>query len=288
MDRVGLSPANARRDSGASRELAKRVAFAVDDLTPARSGAVVLAYHRVGQRTESEVDLSTESFRRQIAHLTADLRVFSLDSFLAANRDDGTSAPIENRGDGIVLTFDDGTADFVDVVLPILVEYAVPATIYVATAFIDTGRSFPQDGRPASWAGLREAVSTGLVSVGAHTHDHILLDRCTRAAAADQLDRSNARIEDELGVTPIHFAYPKAVLARPEVEALIESRYESAALARTRPNPIGSTNPHRLFRSPIQVRDGWEGFRRKIAGGMSFEDDVRGLINRYRYRGKTT
>ncbi len=186
----------------------------------------------------------------------------------------------------VALTFDDGTADFVDVVLPILVEYQLPATLYLSTGFVDSGTNYPADGVPVSWTGLRDAVSTGLVTVGAHTHNHVLLDRCSVAVATEELDRCNERIEDELGSAPIHFAYPKAIPARPDVEALVRSRYRSAAVAGTRPNLPGATDLFRLNRSPIQNADGWEGFSRKVNGGMRTEDDIRRVINIARYRGK--
>ena len=174
-----------------------------------------------------------------------------------------------------------------DEVLPVLVEYRLPATIYVATAHLDTGEPFPTDAQPISWNGLREAVSTGLVTVGAHTHTHRLLDRCTVHEAIDELDRSNGRIEEELGFAPRHFAYPKAVPAGGRLGAEIMMRYQTSAVAGTRPNVPGKVNLHRLRRSPIQVADGWEGFQRKLHGGMAAEDDVRRLVNRYRYRGLT-
>jgi len=243
---------------------------------------VVLAYHRAGGHTSSPVDIDRSMFRRQLAHLRATSLVVSLDDFVdQIGFDPPSTLSAEQQ---VVLTFDDGTADFLHEVLPVLVNYQLPATVYVATSHIDDQIEFPANGRPISWAGLREAVSTGLVTVGAHTHTHRLLDRCTVAEVVDELDRSNGRIAEEIGVFPRHFAYPKAVRAGGLAEAEVRRRYVSAAIAGTRPNNPQFPDPYRLYRSPIQVADGWEGFQRKLTGGMRAEDDLRRLLNRYRYR----
>ena len=42
----------------------------------------------------------------------------------------------------VVVTFDDGTGDFVDEAVPVLDRFGVPATLYVATRFVDEQRSF--------------------------------------------------------------------------------------------------------------------------------------------------
>ena len=55
----------------------------------------------------------------------------------------------------------------------------------------------------------------------------------------------------------------------------MRERFRSAALAGTRVNPFGKTDPYRLARSPIQVSDGMQFFERKLAGGMAFEDSLR-------------
>jgi peptidoglycan/xylan/chitin deacetylase (PgdA/CDA1 family) len=188
----------------------------------------------------------------------------------------------------VSLTFDDGTADFVDEALPELVAHGVPAALYVATDFIEAGRMFPDEGRPASWAGLSDALSTGLVTIGSHTHTHRLLDRVDGPEAAQELDRSVKLIEDRLGVSCQHFAYPKALLGSPAAEQEVRTRFRTAAIAGTRPNPYGQTDHHRLHRSPIQVTDGMRWFRQKAAGGMSLEDDLRRLRNRRRYSGAVT
>ena len=61
----------------------------------------------------------------------------------------------------IVVTFDDGTADLAEVATPILVRHGVPATVYLATRYVDEGIDFPDDGTPLSWAAVRDMASTG-------------------------------------------------------------------------------------------------------------------------------
>ena len=85
-----------------------------------------------------------------------------------------------------------------------------------------------------------------------------------------------------------HFAYPKALGGSPEAEAEVRRRFRTAALAGTRPNPWGATDLHRLRRSPVQISDGVRWFRRKAAGGLGLEDDLRRLRNRRRYAGAVT
>lgn len=262
----------------------KRAAATADRVRQPPRGVVVLIYHRVGRRSQLSVDLPEWLFAEQMARLVAGPGVVDLDTALQQ-----LAAPAPPGGaDPVVVTFDDGTADFVDVALPVLARHRVPATLYVATDFVETGRPFPHSGTPATWAGLGDAVSTGLVSVGSHTHTHALLDRLPPSSVAAELDRSVDLIGERLGVAPRHFAYPKAVAGSPAAGAAVRARFASAALAGTRPNPYGHTDPHRLARSPVQVEDGLRFFARKAAGGMRLEDDLRRLANRRRLAGATT
>ena len=268
----------------ALQRVVKGAAAAVDVVRPPRRGIVVLLYHRVGRRTASEVDLPTDLFDAQLDVLAATGRVAPLDACL-----DALAAPdLPDASDPIAITFDDGTADFVDLALPRLERRGLPVTLYVATAFVEEGRAFPGDGAPASWGALRDAQSTGLVTVGSHTHRHTLLDRVPGREVEDELDRSSGLIRQRLGSTPAHFAYPKAVAGSAVADAAVRARFRSAALAGTRPNPYGRTDPYRLARSPIQQADGMSWFQRKLDGGMGLEDRLRTLANRRRYAGATT
>ncbi|MEZ5140526.1 MAG: polysaccharide deacetylase family protein [Acidimicrobiales bacterium] len=275
---------------GARRWLQRAVkgaAVAADAVRRPPEGVVVLIYHRVGGGSSSEVDLPADRFDQQLAWLVERGRPIALADAVEviAGR-----APAPATGDGgppVVVTFDDGTADFTDVAVPLLVRHGVPATLYAATEFIDEGRPFPGDAPPASWAALADACATGLVSVGSHTHRHRLLDRLEPGAVADELDRSIELIGEHVGTAPIDFAYPKAVLGSPPARDAIADRFRSAAVAGTRANPVGS-DLQRLARSPIQRGDAPAHVRRKADGGMALEDQLRGLLNRRRYTGATT
>ena len=260
----------------------KASAAAVDRVRPRRRGVTVLIYHRVGGGSGLQIDLPAATFEQQVAELAG--RVVDLDTAL-----DRLAGPAPaDEPDPVVLTFDDGTADFVDVALPILERHRVPAVLYVATDFVERQQPFPVDGRPASWAALRDAASTGLVTFGSHTHTHALLDRLDPVRVDDELDRSVALLQERLGVAVDHFAYPKAVAGSAEADRAVRQLFRSAALSGTKTNRYLSTDPHRLSRSPIQVADGMRWFRQKVEGGMTFEDDLRRFVNRRRYADATT
>ena len=251
-----------------------RCASALDPARRPPPGVFILFYHRVEGASTIQGDLPLGLFEEQMEVLAASGRVVSLDAALEILRRERPSGP-----DPVVVTFDDGTADFGELAVPVLHRLGVPATLYLATAFVESGRATTDDGRPMSWQGLRDVLSTGLIGIGGHTHTHPRLDRLTAGDARTELDRSNGLIEDRLGLKPRHFAYPYSVLGRPAVESVVRERFRSAALAGTRPNPYARTDPFRLQRSPIQAADAMKYFFRKLEGGMRVEDIVRQRLN---------
>ena len=274
-----------------ARTAVKSSAAAVDLVRRPTPGITILIYHRVGASTGGQMDLSPAAFDEQLAWLRATQRVLTLDQALielgaeraAGERASAPGSPPGPAGTGVVLTFDDGTADWVDHVLPALERHRVPATFYVATSFVDEQRPFPGDGVPITWDGLKELASSSLVTIGSHTHSHALMDRIPVPDIARELDRSVTLLWERVGVEAEHFCYPKALRGSAPAEAAIKVRFRSATLAGTRANLPG-VDPYRLTRSPIQPTDGQRWFRRKATGGMAFENDLRDLLNRVRYR----
>lgn len=268
-----------RSATALGRQGVKCVSAAVDVVRRPASGVVVLIYHRVGGGSDLQIDLPVDAFRRQVEMLAESGLVVTLDEAIEQLR-------ASDDAKGVVVTFDDGTADLAANAFPVLVELEVPATVYVATGFVEAQRDFPDHGRPLSWSALADVVSTGVVGVGSHTHTHALLDRIGPEAVDEELERSKGLIEERLGVPARHFAYPKAVAGSTYADAAVRQHFESAALAGTRANRPGC-DVHRLARTPIQISDGEQWFRRKTRGGLTLEDEIRTLINKLRYRSVT-
>jgi hypothetical protein len=291
----------------AIKRFVKRTGSVVDRVIPPPAGITILIYHRVGGGTSSEVDLDPDMFDRHLEHLAEHHRVLSFDDAVSELRT-GTSTgwataptdvastenPTEDRRNeapsadgrrGVVITFDDGTRDFTDVVVPALEKHGLPATLYAATRFIDTGEEFPWGAPPTSWPALRDAFAGGNVTIGSHTDTHLLLDRLDDEAIEDDLDRSIESISDAIGCRPRHFAYPKAVPGSPAAEIAVRRRFDTASLAASRVNRPGRVDLHRLWRTPIQRSDGFELFVQKANGGLRLEGEIRSWTARTRYRG---
>jgi peptidoglycan/xylan/chitin deacetylase (PgdA/CDA1 family) len=270
-----------RQDARAlALQAVKWSAASADRIVPPPRGVVLLQYHRVGRRAPVEIDLPPARFEEQMALIADEGRATTLDSALELLG--GSTVP---ERDPVVVTFDDGTADFADCAVPVLVRHGIPVVLYVATAYIENQSPFPHDGRPLSWSALRDLVTTGLVTVGSHTHTHALLDRANGPIVADELDSSLRLLEDRLGVAARHFAYPKGVAGSFTAAAVVRQRFRSAALADVGVNRYGRTDPYRLARSPIQDSDGMRWFMRKLHGGLALEGTVRRALNQRRYAG---
>lgn len=104
----------------------------------ANGAARILLFHRIAEPTSLAVEPNTaitaESFRSVIGEVAERYKPLSLHGFVGRLR----------RGqvtDGcVVVTFDDGFADNLQMALPILEEFNVPAMVYVTSGFVQRQR----------------------------------------------------------------------------------------------------------------------------------------------------
>jgi peptidoglycan/xylan/chitin deacetylase (PgdA/CDA1 family) len=61
---------------------------------------------------------------------------------------------------------------------------------------------------PLTWDEAAEMARAGLVSIGSHTHTHVIIARCDPARAAEELRTSKRIIEGRLGMPCTLFCYP--------------------------------------------------------------------------------
>src|SRR5579859_6674544 len=103
----------------------------------------------------------------------------------------------------VVLTFDDGFADFFTNVLPVLQQYGFRATLYISTAFVgQTSYWLRREGEHTrtmlTWEQIREIHNAG-IECGGHTHQHVQLDTLPLSRANEEIGRCKHLLEQHLG-----------------------------------------------------------------------------------------
>jgi peptidoglycan/xylan/chitin deacetylase (PgdA/CDA1 family) len=258
--------------SSLARKAVKAAVLPGGVVTRRRPGdVVILLYHRVGGRG-GEIELPPTLFERQLATLVEHERVLTLEQAVGGD-----------HGGGVVVTVDDGYRDFHDTVLPLLVRYRVPAVLYLATGLVANGGHGPADPDALTWSQLAEAVATGLVTVGAHTHGHTDLSHAPEQRCHDEMARSKELVEDHLGVPCRHFAYPWAVGSK-SADRVARRLFDTAALDAWRSNRAGTIDPWRLGRTPVLASDGLAFFRAKVKGRLDGEAIAYRLLGRGPWR----
>lgn len=95
----------------------------------------------------------------------------------------------------VVLTFDDGFADFYTTALPLLSQYGFTATLYLTTEFIGEQRwpTYAAHGLMLTWKQIQEIAATH-IECAAHTQHHPALDTLPVKAALHEIIQSKCCI----------------------------------------------------------------------------------------------
>jgi peptidoglycan/xylan/chitin deacetylase (PgdA/CDA1 family) len=192
----------------------------------------ILMYHSISAtatRAFERFTVRPERFAAQMGYLAASGHTPVTVSQLVRARSAGDSG-LPDRP--VVLTFDDGYADFYSHAWPVLRQHGFAATLYVATGFVGSTsrwlRRERETQRPMlSWSQLTE-LSASYIECGAHTQTHPHLDTLPPAEARAEIQRSKSMLEDRLGQAVSSFAYPFGHFDRRVRELVREAGYASA------------------------------------------------------------
>ncbi|HKF04028.1 MAG TPA: GNAT family N-acetyltransferase [Candidatus Sulfotelmatobacter sp.] len=124
-----------------SRYLANRYSLNVNRYTPAKRDSglapvcIIFRYHRVNDHQDPFFEaLPVSRFRAQMEYLIKHFHVVTLDELV------GGEMPCNDETCSVAITFDDGYRDNFVHAFPILKELGIPATIFLTTGYIETGR----------------------------------------------------------------------------------------------------------------------------------------------------
>ena len=120
----------------------------------------------------------------------------------------------------VILTFDDGYADFYTTALPILLSHDFRGEEYVVSGFV---------GQPGymTAAQVREADRSG-VEIGSHTVSHANLATASFGAVRAQITESKAFLEKLIGHPVVSFCYPSGKFSSAVVSQVAAAGYHDA------------------------------------------------------------
>jgi peptidoglycan/xylan/chitin deacetylase (PgdA/CDA1 family) len=102
-----------------------------------QSGPLILTYHRIAEPAtdcfyDPVISATPETFRMHVKWLRGHVRLLTLDELM-----EWLENGLPWQEPVAMLTFDDGYCDNVEVAVPILQEFGVPATFFIPTAFLE-------------------------------------------------------------------------------------------------------------------------------------------------------
>lgn len=190
----------------------------------------ILMYHRVvpvhdmpAGIAEPTWNVTPDRFRSQLSGLLDQgYQAWSLSRLLQVQQDGG-----EIPAHVFVVTFDDGYANNLIHAVPVLKELDITATVFLATAYIDSPGPFPFDDwsakgddrvHPDTWRALtsREChlcLDSHVVEFGSHTHTHEDFRRRPEDFA-ESLQRSNEILRARFGVSRPALSLPYGIINR--------------------------------------------------------------------------
>jgi peptidoglycan/xylan/chitin deacetylase (PgdA/CDA1 family) len=239
-------------------------------LAPApRGGLRVLMYHRVGNYPGRDT-VAAEELDRQITWLKAHAHGFVGLSEVLAHRVEGARLPDRP----VLLTFDDGTRDHFEELLPVLQRHQVPAGLFVVPSFV--GREMEYEGRTTPFLDasmLRELTRSG-VQIGLHSFTH----RSLATLPLEDVEREMAQsfaffAEQGISVEPVlaypYGAYPRSPASHRNAffETLHRSGVKLAFRIGNRVNPLPLATEFEIARIAVRRADRTWSFAIKVNKG---------------------
>lgn len=229
-------------------------------LVRAKRHAGILMFHRVAPEVRGAARLTwnvpPDLFRRQLAGLLRlGFEPWSLRDLLAS-----LSSGREFPPRVFVVTFDDGYANVHDYAWPILRELNIPATVFLATHYLDQEAPFPFDDwpdirapnappdrwRPLTTAQIHAMLADPLIEFGCHTHMHRDYRGAPEAFAQDVAE-SIALLQARFGIEAPTFAFPFGAHDDVMVD-IVRAAGACCALSTVRALTDPRTDPFRLGR----------------------------------------
>ena len=230
-----------------------------------RSDVLVLCYHSVSDAWPAPLAVGERQLHDHLS-LLADR------GYVGATFYDAVTDPPAART--VAVTFDDGYMSMLTKAAPALAAVGFPGTVFVATAFAESGAPLNWTGIE-SWQSTEHASELGSMSwdelrtlagagweIGSHTRTHPRLPECTDSELGDELRGSREELEAALDRPCLTLGYPYGAHDDRVVAAAGAAGYEVAG---TLPVRLGGSDRLRWPRVGIYRADDVNRFKAKVS-----------------------
>jgi peptidoglycan/xylan/chitin deacetylase (PgdA/CDA1 family) len=261
----------------------------------ARPGLLVLAYHRIGDPTGDRfysplISATPEAFRAQLDAIARAYRVLSLEEAIAAI-DEGDHLHVERPS--VLITFDDGYRDNLDLAAPILSRLGLPAALFATTGFLDRELA-PWWDRVAHALKMTRRATVPLDRPAPMTLDlrHDGPDAAIAALVArfiaagwhaDEADLAHLEKRCEVEADPARLA-AALFLARDDLPALRAAGFALAAHTRTHRRLAALDEPAQRAELAARVEGALPALAYPFGGPDAFDETTRRLAAEAGYR----
>lgn len=226
----------------------------------------ILMYHSVSDDSQCQ-SVTRANFRKQMKYLASEYEVIPLKKIPEILL--GGQKPKEKLA---VITFDDGYKDNYDFAFPILREFQLPATIFVATNYIGRDDFNLKYGFPPkemlSWNEIKEMSRNNNVDIGSHTMSHQILSKLSLPEAKEEVGQSKRTLEAHIRQPVQTLSYPNGQITdfTSDIEYLVKELGYSCACSTIWGTFQTSANLFALHRIRVDGNDTLFDFKWKLKG----------------------
>lgn len=163
----------------------------------------ILMYHSVSTEP-GPTSISPAFFRMHMLALAEA-------GYRTARLSEWTSSQATRSAPTVVLTFDDGFADFATLAYPILAQHGFTATVFLPTALLGKRECWsganPRARPLLSWTQVEDLARRG-IDFGGHSRHHVDLTSLSDDALRDEIRLSQQDVAEHIGRAPETFAPP--------------------------------------------------------------------------------
>jgi peptidoglycan/xylan/chitin deacetylase (PgdA/CDA1 family) len=266
------------------------------------NAATILAYHEICEipkalKRKHLFNVTPDMFEKQMEFLSKyNYKVIELKRLISH-----INKKITLPKKAVVITFDDGYQNNYTNGFNILKKYKYPATIFLATDYIDSVEIFPwfkgisknhahieKYWKPLTWQEIKK-MSNENIDIGSHTSSHTNIRKLKVETFEKEIKKSKQIIEKKINKNVCLFSYPYSY---PKYRKSFQKMLFSSKMILKKYGFIGacttiigsntlSSDPYSLKRIQIQNNDTLQCFMAKLSGAYNWAGSAQKIYQRF-------